>query len=128
MILATMLPVYIVVLSIPQNFCWLKKKNKQTNKAKQNKAKSMSVRSIKCKLIYLTLQYWPRWKRTQDGGERKCPSISDQVSKSRLLGIGDSIYSYYNITDYQERYKVQISLNTIKTPLKGKWTSTYTII
>ena len=106
----------------------IEKKNKQTNKAKQNKAKSMSVRSIKCILIYLTLQYWPRWKRTQDGGERKCPSISDQVSKSRLLGKGDSIYSYYNITDYQERYKVQISLNTIKTPLKGKWTSTYTII
>ena len=35
----------------------IEKKNKQTNKAKQNKAKSMSVRSIKCKLIYLTLQY-----------------------------------------------------------------------
>ena len=142
MIFATVQPVYIVVLSIPQNFSWLKKQtnktnkqsktkqtNKQTkqnktNKAKQNKqtkqnktkqSQRVSVGSIKCIVIYLTVRNRSRWKRTQQEVSRH---LRSSLKKS-AFGERRFYIQLPHITDHQGHAIGKVpGSNYFKIPLK----------
>ena len=146
MIFATVQPVYIVVLSIPQNFSWFKKqtnktnkqrkqnktnkqtnkqsKTKQTNKAKQNKqtkqnktkqSQRVSVGSIKCIVIYLTVRNRSRWKRTQQEVSRH---LRSSLKKS-AFGERRFYIQLPHITDHQGHAIGKVpGSNYFKIPLK----------
>ena len=95
-----------------------KKQTKQTNKAKQNKTKQsqrVSVGSIKCIVIYLTVRNRSRWKRTQQEVSRH---LRSSLEKS-ACGERRFYIQLPDITDHQGHAigKVPCS-NYFKIPLK----------
>ena len=121
MIFATVQAVYFVVLSIPQNF------SKQTKQNKTKQSQRVSVGSIKCIVIYLTVRNRSRWKRTQQEVSRH---LRSSLKKS-AFGERRFYIQLPHITNHQGHAirKVPCSKsNTFKIRLKRKWTSNYTII
>ena len=108
----------------------IEKKNKQTKQTKQNKTKQsqrVSVGSIKCIVIYLTVRNRSRWKRTQQEVSRH---LRSSLKKS-AFGERRFYIQLPHITNHQGHAirKVPCSKsNTFKIRLKRKWTSNYTII
>ena len=113
MIFATVQAVYFVVLSIPQNF------SKQTKQNKTKQSQRVSVGSIKCIVIYLTVRNRSRpeknteWKR-KERFRHLGPSLKKSAFGERRLHI-----KLPNITDHQG-YAVEKApgSNFFKIPLK----------
>ena len=109
MIFATVQAVYFVVLSIPQNF------SKQTKQNKTKQSQRVSVGSIKCIVIYLTVRNRSRWKRTQ---QEVSKHLRSSLKKS-AFGERRFYIQLPHITDHQGHAIGKVpGSNYFKIPLK----------
>ena len=96
----------------------IEKKNKQTKQTKQNKTKQsqrVSVGSIKCIVIYLTVRNRSRWKRTQ---QEVSKHLRSSLKKS-AFGERRFYIQLPHITDHQGHAIGKVpGSNYFKIPLK----------